>query len=174
MIERYNQIRRKAKEIRIGCVTIGGQYPLAVQSMTNTDPHDAAAALAQVRALEAAGCDIVRMSAPDVESARTFAFLKEAGVELPLVADIHFDYRIALECIAAGADKIRINPGNIGDENRIRAVADACRAKEIPIRIGVNGGSLEKEILAKLGAPSGAAFARKARCIIVACLKNLF
>ncbi len=162
MIERYNQIRRKAKEIRIGCVTIGGQYPLAVQSMTNTDPHDAAAALAQVRALEAAGCDIVRMSAPDVESARTFAFLKEAGVELPLVADIHFDYRIALECIAAGADKIRINPGNIGDENRIRAVADACRAKEIPIRIGVNGGSLEKEILAKHGAPSGAALAESA------------
>lgn len=162
MTEHYNQIRRAAKEICVGRVTIGGQCPIAVQSMTNTNPHDTAATLAQVRALEAAGCDIVRMTAPDTESARTFAYLKEAGIGVPLVADIHFDYRIALECVAAGADKIRINPGNIGDENRIRAVADACREKGISIRIGVNGGSLEKEILAKHGTPTGAALAESA------------
>ena len=166
MIENYNRIRRRAKEITVGganhTVKIGGDNPIAVQSMTNTDTLDVAATLAQVRALEDAGCDIVRITAPSVESAKTFAALKEAGVNIPLVADIHFDYRIALACVDAGVDRIRINPGNIGDESRIKAVADACRAHGVPIRIGVNGGSLEKDILAKYGAPTAEALAESA------------
>ena len=162
MLEKYNAIRRAAREIRIGGVAIGGQNPIAVQSMTNTDTLDIAATTAQVRALADAGCDIVRITAPTVEAAKTFAAVKEAGITVPLVADIHFDYRVALACVDAGADKIRINPGNIGDENRVKAVADACRTHHVPIRIGVNGGSLEKEILAKYGAPTAEALAESA------------
>ncbi|PWM55117.1 MAG: 4-hydroxy-3-methylbut-2-en-1-yl diphosphate synthase [Oscillospiraceae bacterium] len=162
MLEKYNAIRRAAREIRIGGVTIGGQNPIAVQSMTNTDTLDIAATTAQVRALADAGCDIVRITAPTVEAAKTFAAVKEAGITVPLVADIHFDYRVALACVDAGVDKIRINPGNIGDENRVKAVADACRTHHVPIRIGVNGGSLEKEILAKYGAPTAEALAESA------------
>ena len=162
MLEKYNAIRRAAREIRIGSVAIGGQNPIAVQSMTNTDTLDIAATTAQVRALADAGCDIVRITAPTVEAAKTFAAVKEAGITVPLVADIHFDYRVALACVDAGVDKIRINPGNIGDENRVKAVADACRTHHVPIRIGVNGGSLEKEILAKYGAPSAEALAESA------------
>ena len=157
-----NGWRRASKEVQIGGIAIGGKNPIAVQSMTNTDTLDRAATLAQVKALEAAGCDIVRITAPTVESAKTFAFLKENGVKIPLVADIHFDYRIALECAACGVDKIRINPGNIGDENRVKMVADTCRMKGIPIRIGVNGGSLEKSILEKYGAPTAEALAESA------------
>ena len=162
MLEKYNAIRRAAREIRIGSVVIGGQNPIAVQSMTNTDTLDIAATTAQVRALADAGCDIVRITAPTVEAAKTFAAVKEAGITVPLVADIHFDYRVALACVDAGVDKIRINPGNIGDENRVKAVADACRTHHVPIRIGVNGGSLEKEILAKYGAPTAEALAESA------------
>ena len=162
MLEKYNAIRRAAREIRIGGVAIGGQNPIAVQSMTNTDTLDIAATTAQVRALADAGCDIVRITAPTVEAAKTFAAVKEAGLTVPLVADIHFDYRVALACVDAGVDKIRINPGNIGDENRVKAVADACRTHHVPIRIGVNGGSLEKEILAKYGAPTAEALAESA------------
>ena len=162
MLEKYNAIRRAAREIRIGGGTIGGQNPIAVQSMTNTDTLDIAATTAQVRALADAGCDIVRITAPTVEAAKTFAAVKEAGITVPLVADIHFDYRVALACVDAGVDKIRINPGNIGDENRVKAVADACRTHHVPIRIGVNGGSLEKEILAKYGAPTAEALAESA------------
>ena len=162
MLEKYNAIRRAAREIRIGGVAIGGQNPIAVQSMTNTDTLDIAATTAQVRALADAGCDIVRITAPTVEAAKTFAAVKEAGITVPLVADIHFDYRVALACVDAGVDKIRINPGNIGDENRVKAVADACRTHHVPIRIGVNGGSLEKEILAKYGAPTAEALAESA------------
>lgn len=162
MLEKYNAIRRAAREIRIGGVTIGGQNPIAVQSMTNTDTLDIAATTAQVRALADAGCDIVRITAPTVEAAKTFAAVKEAGITVPLVADIHFDYRVALACVDAGVDKIRINPSNIGDENRVKAVADACRTHHVPIRIGVNGGSLEKEILAKYGAPTAEALAESA------------
>ncbi len=162
MLEKYNAIRRAAREIRIGGVAIGGQNPIAVQSMTNTDTLDIAATIAQVRALADAGCDIVRITAPTVEAAKTFAAVKEAGITVPLVADIHFDYRVALACVDAGVDKIRINPGNIGDENRVKAVADACRTHHVPIRIGVNGGSLEKEILAKYGAPTAEALAESA------------
>ncbi len=158
----YNEIRRAARPVQVGRVTLGGTAPLAVQSMTNTDTHDTAATLAQVRALEAAGCDIVRMTVPDVAAAKTISELKERGVKLPLVADIHFDYRVALACAERGVDKIRINPGNIGDESRVREVVRACREKRIPIRIGVNGGSLEKEILEKHGAPTASALAESA------------
>ena len=163
MLEKYNAIRRASREISVGGVTIGGQNPIAVQSMTNTDTLDIAATAAQVRALADAGCDIVRITAPTVEAAKTFAAIKEAGITVPLVADIHFDYRVALACVDAGVDKIRINPGNIGDENRVKAVADACRMHHVPIRIGVNGGSLEKEILAKYGSPTAEALAESAR-----------
>ena len=154
--------RRMSKAVRVGRLTVGGGSPISVQSMTNTDTHDAESTLRQVRALENSGCDIVRLAVPDLEAARTFAYLKEAGVSVPLVADIHFDYRIALESLAAGADKIRINPGNIGSRERVAAVVSACRKRGVPIRIGVNSGSLEKHILAKYGAPSAEALAESA------------
>lgn len=162
MSEKYNAFRRASREVKIGNIAIGGKNPIAVQSMTNTDTLDKDATYIQVRALEDAGCDIVRITAPSVESASTFAFLKEKGIEIPLVADIHFDYKVALECVAAGVDKIRINPGNIGDENRVKAVADACRESGVPIRIGVNGGSLEESILARYGSPTAEALAESA------------
>lgn len=162
MFTAYNYMRRGAKEIAIGRVKIGGKNPIAVQSMTNTDTLDRIATLNQVRALEEAGCDIVRITAPTPESAATFSFLKESGITVPLVADIHFDYRIAIECVHAGVDKIRINPGNIGDESRVKSVVDECRRAGVPIRIGVNGGSLEKNILAKYGAPTAEALADSA------------
>ncbi len=159
----YNQIRRKTKEIKIGAVAIGGERPIAIQSMTNTDTHDKQKTLDQIRALETAGCDIVRITVPDEEAARTIPFLKEAGVRIPIVADIHFDYRVALRCAELGVDKIRINPGNIGDEDRVRAVCKICREKQIPIRIGVNSGSLEKEILARYGSPTPEALCESAK-----------
>ena len=155
----YNDIRRPTREVRVGGIGIGGKAPIAIQSMTNTDTKDVEATLLQIQALEAAGCDVVRLTVPDVEAAETITALKEAGVKIPLVADIHFDYRVALACAERGVDKIRINPGNIGDDERVRAVADACRVRGIPIRIGVNSGSLEKEILAKYGAPTAEALA---------------
>lgn len=134
----------------VGGVPIGGGAPVVVQSMTNTPTHDVAATVAQIHQLEQAGCDIVRVAVPDMAAAKAIGAIKEQ-ISIPLVVDIHFDYRLALESIAAGCDKVRINPGNIGDESRVKAVADACRNKGIPIRIGVNGGSLEKSILAKYG-----------------------
>ena len=138
------------KQISVGGVLIGGSAPVSIQSMTNTRTNDVQATLAQIRALAAAGCDIVRVAVPDLEAARAVAKIKESS-PLPVVVDIHFDYKLALEAIAAGADKVRINPGNIGGEERVKAVADACRLHNIPIRIGVNGGSLEKTLLAKYG-----------------------
>ena len=159
---KYNEIRRSTKEIQIGGIAIGGKNPIAIQSMTNTDTHDAEATLAQIRALEAAGCDIVRITVPDMAAADTIPYLKEAGVRIPVVADIHFDYRVALRCAEVGVDKIRINPGNIGDAERVRAVCRACRERGIPIRIGVNSGSLEKEILARHGAPTPEALCESA------------
>ena len=155
-------LRRPSRSVRVGNIYLGGDASIAVQSMTNTDTHDLAATLAQVRALEEIGADIVRLAVPDEPAARTFAYLKEQGVRVPLVADIHFDHRIALAAIAAGADKIRINPGNIGSREKVAAVARACREKGIPIRIGVNSGSLEKEILARHGAPTAEALAESA------------
>ena len=138
------------KQILVGGVPVGGGAPVTIQSMTNTRTGDAAATVEQIRRLAAAGCDIVRVAVPDMEAARAVGAIKEQ-IDIPLVVDIHFDYRLALEAIAAGADKVRINPGNIGGEDRVRAVAGACRRKNIPIRIGVNGGSLEKPLLAKYG-----------------------
>ena len=158
----YNQIRRKTREVRIGSRCIGGENPIAIQSMTNTDTHDREGTLSQIRALEAAGCDIVRITVPDLGAADTIPYLKEAGIRIPVVADIHFDYRIALRCAELGVDKIRINPGNIGDADRVRAVCKACRERQIPIRIGVNSGSLEKEILAKYGSPTPEALCESA------------
>ena len=138
------------KQIHVGGVAVGGGAPVSVQSMTNTRTSDVDATLAQIRALASAGCEIVRVAVPDMEAARAVAKIKEHS-RLPVVVDIHFDYKLALEAIAAGADKVRINPGNIGGEDRVKAVADACRQRGIPIRIGVNGGSLEKDLLAKYG-----------------------
>ncbi len=158
----YNLIRRRTTPVRVGRITIGGDAPIAIQSMTNTDPHDAAATLAQIKALTSAGCDIVRITVPDLEAAETLRTIKEQGITTPIVADIHFDYRIALRCAEYGVDKIRINPGNIGDADRVRAVADACRTRHIPIRIGVNSGSLEHHILEKHGAPTPQALVESA------------
>lgn len=159
---KYNAIRRPVREVHIGGVTIGGEHPLAIQSMTNTDTHDVQATMDQIKALAAAGCDIVRLTVPDMEAAETIRLIKASGMTIPLVADIHFDYRIALRCAEYGVDKIRINPGNIGGDEHVKAVADACRVRNIPIRIGVNGGSLEKHILAKYGSPTAEALCASA------------
>ena len=138
------------KQITAGGVLIGGGAPVTIQSMTNTPTQDVEATLKQIRELAAAGCEIVRVAVPDMEAARAVGKIKE-GSPIPVVVDIHFDYKLALEAIAAGADKVRINPGNIGGEDRVKAVAQACHLHNIPIRIGVNGGSLEKDILTKYG-----------------------
>ncbi len=135
---------------------IGGGAPVTVQSMLNIPASDIEGSVRQAKELEAAGCQIIRAAVPDMEAVKLIAALKEA-VSVPIVADIHFNYKLALESVAAGVDKIRINPGNIGDDSRVKAVADACRAKNIPIRIGVNSGSLEKHILEKYGHPTAQA-----------------
>ena len=158
----YQNIRRKTRAVKVGSVTVGGNAPISIQSMTNTDTKDVAATVEQVRKLAQAGCDIVRITVPDAESAGTITAIKEAGIDVPIVADIHFDYKAALACAERGVDKIRINPGNIGDESRVKAVVDACKQGSIPIRIGVNGGSLEKHILAKYGAPTPEALCESA------------
>ena len=158
----YNQIRRKTREIDVGGIKIGGESKIAIQSMTNTDTKDAVATLDQIKRLAAAGCDIVRITVPDEEAAETIRIIKESGIRTPIVADIHFDFRAALKSAEYGVDKIRINPGNIGDEDRVRAVVDACKAKNIPIRIGVNSGSVEKHILEKYGSPTPEALCESA------------
>ena len=158
----YNSIRRKSREVAVGNVRLGGTAPIAIQSMTNTETCDTAATVAQIRALEEKGCDIVRVSVPSLEAANTILDIKKAGINLPIVADIHFDYKIAVRCAELGFDKIRINPGNIGSDDRVKAVCDACRVKNIPIRIGVNSGSLEKHILEKHGAPTAEALCESA------------
>ena len=135
---------------------IGGGAKVSVQSMLNKPAEDIEGSVAQAKELEAAGCEIIRAAVPNMEAVRLIAALKDA-VSVPIVADIHFNYKLALESIAAGVDKIRINPGNIGDDNRVKAVADACKSKNIPIRIGVNSGSLEKHILEKYGHPTAEA-----------------
>ena len=138
------------RQIMVGSVPVGGGAPVTIQSMTNTPTADVEATVAQIRRLEAAGCEIVRVAVPDLAAARAVEAIR-AGIRIPLVVDIHFDYRLALACVEAGCDAVRINPGNIGGEEKVRAVAEACGARHIPIRIGVNGGSLEKPILAKYG-----------------------
>ncbi len=154
--------RRFSRTVTVGGVQIGGESPISVQSMTNTDTHNIDATYDQTMRLYEAGCDIVRITAPDLESVRTFEVLKARGVPVPLVADIHFNHEIAIACAEAGVDKIRINPGNIGSDERVAAVVEACRKYNTPIRIGVNSGSLEKHILARHGAPTAAALAESA------------
>ena len=138
------------KQIMVGGVPIGGGAPVTIQSMTNTRTDDVEATLHQIRTLAAAGCEIVRVAVPDRAAAKAVGKIKE-GSPIPVVVDIHFDYKLALEAIAAGADKVRINPGNIGGADHVKAVAQACARRGVPIRIGVNGGSLEKPLLAKYG-----------------------
>ncbi len=145
--------RRNSKAVKAGNLQIGGGAKISVQSMLNVPAEDVAGNVQQAIALENAGCEIVRLTVPNKEAVKTLAAVKEA-VSIPVVADIHFDYKCALESVAAGVDKIRINPGNIGSDDRVKAVADACRLHNIPIRIGVNSGSLEKELLAKYGSPT--------------------
>lgn len=145
-------MRQLKRTVKIGNITIGGTNPIAVQTMLNVPVKDIAGNVEQAKRVAKAGCQIVRVTVPTPADAAVVSAIKEA-VDIPVVADIHFDYRAALAAIDAGADKIRINPGNIGDDDRVKAVADACNAKNIPIRIGVNGGSLEKHILARYGAP---------------------
>lgn len=142
--------RRFTRTVKAGNVEIGSGSKITVQSMLNVLAHDIEGNVAQAVELEKAGCEIVRLTVPDVEAVKTLYAVKNA-VKIPVVADIHFDYKCALESVAAGVDKIRINPGNIGSDDRIKAVADACRQKNIPIRIGVNSGSLEKDLLKKYG-----------------------
>ncbi len=147
----YNHDTTKC--VSVGSVKIGGGSPVSIQSMLSVPAHDVEGNVRQALELEAAGCEIVRVSVPDKETLKTVEALKNA-IKIPLVADIHFDWRLAVESVAAGVDKVRINPGNIGADDRVKAVADACRLKGVPIRIGVNSGSLEKNILAKYGAPT--------------------
>lgn len=145
--------RRKSKKIWVGNVAVGGDAPISVQTMTNTETTDVAATVAQIKAVEAAGADLVRISVPTMESAEAFKLIKQQ-VDVPLIADIHFDYRIALKVAEYGVDCLRINPGNIGREDRVRSVVDCARDNNIPIRIGVNGGSLERDLQEKYGEPT--------------------
>ena len=140
-------------QVKAGKLTIGGGAPVSIQSMLNVPSTDIEGSVRQAKALEAAGCQVIRAAIPDMDAVRLIPALKEA-VSAPIVADIHFNYKLALEACAAGVDKIRINPGNIGSDDRVKAVAQACKSRGIPIRIGVNSGSLEKEILAKYGHPT--------------------
>ena len=138
------------RQILVGGVPVGGGAPVTIQSMTNTRTDDVGATVDQILRLEEAGCQIIRVAVPDMAAAKAVGAIK-ARIHIPLVVDIHFDYRLALACVEEGCDAVRINPGNIGGENRVKAVAEACKAKNLPIRIGVNGGSLEKPLLAKYG-----------------------
>lgn len=154
---------RTSKQVMVGRVPLGGGAPVTVQSMLNVPSTDIPGSVAQAKRLEAAGCQILRAAIPDMAAVALIPALKEA-VSIPLVADIHFDYKLALESVAAGVDKVRINPGNIGEDSRVRAVAKACREKGVPIRVGVNSGSVEKHILAKFGGPTPEALVESALC----------
>ena len=151
----------KKRTVTVGNIKIGGDAPVSIQSMTNTDTRDADATISQILRLEEAGCDIIRVAVPDSEAADAVARIKK-GIHIPLVCDIHFDYKLALSCMQNGADKIRINPGNIGSRERVKAVADMAKDKGIPIRIGVNGGSLQKDILEKYKKPTADALIESA------------
>ena len=145
--------REDTRQVKVGKYKLGGGSDVLIQSMLSKPAHDFRGNVEQAKALEKAGCEIIRVSVPDTQTVKLIPLLKEA-VDVPIVADIHFDYKLALESVAAGIDKIRINPGNIGDDEKVRAVANACRNNGVPIRIGVNSGSVQKEILAKYGAPT--------------------
>ncbi len=153
--------RRQSKKIKVGNTFIGGDSKITVQSMLNIPAHDIEGNVNQAKRLEKAGCEIIRVAVPDTESVRTVAALKE-NISVPIVADIHFDYKLALESLEAGVDKIRINPGNIGKDENVKAVANKCKSFGVPIRIGVNSGSVEKEILARFGGPTPEAMAESA------------
>ena len=154
-------MEKMTKTVNIGGVVIGGGNPCAIQSMTNTDTRDHKSTVEQILRLEEAGCEIIRSAVPDMEAAKAVKKIKQE-IHIPLVVDIHFDYRLALECIKNGADKVRINPGNIGSRERVKEVADAAKAAGIPIRIGVNSGSLQKDILEKYGRPTADALVESA------------
>lgn len=154
-------MKRKSQVIRIGSQLVGGNNPILVQSMTTTDTRNIRATIAQILELEAVGCEIIRVAVVDVEAARAIAKIK-AGINIPLVADIHFDYKLALESVAAGADALRINPGNIGQKAKIKQVVESCQDSNIPIRIGVNSGSLDKKLLDKYGHICAAAMVESA------------
>ena len=154
--------RRNSRQVTAGGVKIGGGAPVTVQSMLSTPSTDIPGSVAQAKALEQAGCQILRIAIPDMAAVRELIPAVKRAVKIPVVADIHFDYKLALESAAAGIDKIRINPGNIGDDSRVKAVAQACRQRGVPIRVGVNDGSLEKHILAKYGHPTPEALCESA------------
>ncbi len=153
--------RRKTREIKLGSVPVGGNAPISVQSMTNTDTRDVDATVSQIKRLEDAGCEIIRVAVPDKTAAEALSAIKKQ-IEIPLIADIHFDHRLALKAIEQDVDGLRINPGNIGDRKKIEAVVSACKDRGIPIRIGVNAGSLEKDLLKKYGHPTPAAMVESA------------
>ena len=154
-------MRKKKRLVNIGGVWIGGDKPIAIQSMCNTDTRDVKSTVNQILSLEEAGCEIIRVAIPDMEAAQAVGEIKKQ-IHIPLVVDIHFDYRLALESMRQGADKVRINPGNIGDRDRVKQVVDLAKERHIPIRIGVNGGSLEKNLLQKYGSPTADAIVESA------------
>lgn len=154
-------IRKNTRAIKIGNIQIGGGAPIVVQSMTNTKTDDVVASVAQINALAAVGCDIVRLAVPDMEAAKALKQIKNK-VNVPLIADIHFDYRLALEAMKSGIDALRLNPGNIGDEDRVKTVVKEAKIRHIPIRIGVNAGSLDKALLSKYGRPTPEAMVESA------------
>ena len=153
--------RRMCREVSVGNVKIGGNNPISIQSMTNTDTRDAKATIAQIKRLEDVGCEIVRVAVPDMEAAKNIGEIKR-NVNIPVIADIHFDYRLALEAIEQGVDGVRINPGNIGDIERVKLIVNKCKERNLKIRIGVNGGSLEKELLEKYGSATPEALVESA------------
>ncbi|WP_373598078.1 flavodoxin-dependent (E)-4-hydroxy-3-methylbut-2-enyl-diphosphate synthase [Paraclostridium bifermentans] len=153
--------RRLSKEVSVGSLKIGGNNPISIQSMTNTDTRDAKATIAQIKKLEEVGCDVVRVAVPDMEAAKNIGEIK-SNVNIPVIADIHFDYRLALEAIDQGVDGVRINPGNIGNIDRVKMVVNKCKENNLKIRIGVNGGSLEKDLLEKYGSATAEALVESA------------
>ncbi|MFH1852799.1 MAG: flavodoxin-dependent (E)-4-hydroxy-3-methylbut-2-enyl-diphosphate synthase [Candidatus Neomarinimicrobiota bacterium] len=165
--------RRKTRQVMVGTVPIGGDAPIPVQSMTTTKTHDVRATLAQIERLETAGCQIIRVTVPDQAAADALAEIKK-HMQVPLVADIHFNYRMALAAVDAGVDKIRINPGNIGNRERVKLVLDKVKSAGLPIRIGVNAGSLEKHLLEKYGYPTAEALVESARLHIDICREHGF
>ncbi len=157
----FDKERKKTRQIHVGDIPIGGDAPIAVQSMTNTDTRNVSATVRQIEGLSEAGCEIVRLAIPDEEAVTAFALIRQK-VKIPLIADIHFDHRLALGALRAGADGLRINPGNIGSRKGVERVARAAREREVPIRIGVNGGSLHRDILARYGGPTPEAMVESA------------
>ena len=169
-----NILRRKTRAVKVGGVIVGGGAPVSVQSMTNADSHDFGAVAEQTRLLADRGCDIVRIAVPDADCVGVFEYCRAQGIEVPLVADIHFDYKLAVAAANHGADKVRVNPGNLGGEDRLLAVADACAANHVAMRVGVNGGSAEKRFVEKYGGATPEALAESALSYIETLHKHDF